>query len=60
MKAAIPFLNTQLPFKDASIQKAFVAKAETQSSTKEGFQVLWQHCICTLDRWRDGKLAGGV
>lgn len=48
MKAVIPFLNIQLPFKDASIQKAFVAKAETQSSTNEGFRccgnivsVLW-------------------
>lgn len=59
MKAVIPFLNIQLPFKDASIQKAFVAKAETQSSTNEGFRCCG-NIVSVL--WTDGgmeNLRGG-
>lgn len=59
MKAVIPFLNIQLPFKDASIQKAFVAKAETQSSTNEGFRCCG-NIVSVL--WTDGgmeNLGGG-
>lgn len=60
MKAVIPFLNIQLPFKDASIQKAFVAKAETQSSTNEGFRCCG-NIVSVL--WTDGgmeNLRGGL
>lgn len=53
MKAVIPFLNIQLPFKDASIQKAFVAKAETQSSTNEGFRCCG-NIVSVL--WTDGGM----
>lgn len=59
MKAVIPFLNIQLPFKDASIQKAFVAKTETQSSTNEGFRCCG-NIVSVL--WTDGgmeNLRGG-